>query len=126
MGRENFLHPRPFSTGLRGPKTQMPNPYIHAKLPRTDGYGPVAWCAGSLAWGPEHPRDDRTHFRLYLVAETMRKSLCRASTASGPGSSFCSSLTTLEQNFFSSSAWISLSREREVSRLVLGDPEMLP
>lgn len=78
----------------------------------------LASRAGSL----HPPEDHHTHFLLYFVAETMRKSLCRASTASGPGSSFCSSLTTREQNFCSSSSWISLNEEQGISNLVSGDP----
>lgn len=57
------------------------------------------------------PEDTVTHFLLYLVAATMRKSRRRAWVASGPESSFCSSWLTREQNFASSSAWISLHRE---------------
>lgn len=46
--------------------------------------------------------------------------------ASGPTSSFCSSLLTREQNFFSSSSGISLSEEDRVSDLASRDPERLP
>lgn len=63
------------------------------------------------------PRDAHAYFLLYFVAETMRKSLLRASVASGPRASFCSSVLTREQNFLSSSSWISLNREEAVSDL---------
>lgn len=70
---------------------------------------------------PAIPKADFTHFLLYFVAETMRKSRRRASAASGPKSSFCSSLQTREQNFCSSSSWISLNKEDVVSSLASRD-----
>ena len=67
------------------------------------------------------PKDNITHFLLYLVAATMRKSLRRAWVASGPESSFCSSPLTREQNFASSSAGISLNQEDVASSLASRD-----
>lgn len=67
------------------------------------------------------PEGRHPHRLLYFVAETMRNSLCRASAASGPGSSFCSSFATREQNFCNSSSWISLNEKRGVGDLELGD-----
>lgn len=76
------------------------------------------------------PKADHAHLLLYFVAETMRKSLRRASAASGPKSSFCSSLQTREQNFLSSSSWIALNKEDVLNDLPSGDlpsgdPEVL-
>lgn len=119
-GRKSFLYLRAIGAAFRGQK--MPGPDARVCQPARCGQAPTAASrAGSLA-GACIPQDHHTYFLLYFVADTMRKSLCRASTASGPSSSFCSSLTTREQNFCSSSSWIPLDKERGIGNLVWGHP----
>lgn len=50
----------------------------------------------------------------------MKKSLCRVSAASGPGSC-CSSFLSREQNFCRSSSWSSLNKDDTVSSLAPRD-----
>lgn len=62
--------------------------------------------------GPGHGAQvGRAHLLPCFVAETMRKSLRRASSASGPQSSLPSSAQTREQSLPSSSSRISLNQE---------------
>ena len=70
----------------------------------------------SASAGPGRPPGGRggAHLLLYLVAATMRKSLRRASRASGPQSSACSSALMRAQNLPSSSAPTSLQRDHHV------------
>lgn len=101
--------PRP---PARGDGTRLSEDLRRPPAKRSLGHRADARGLRRLGAPARHPHSDHTHVLLYFVAETMRKSLRRASAASGPRSSFCSSSLTREQNFLSSSSRISLNKGR--------------